>query len=371
MATSDLALVRSLITEPRLRPYLEEAAGDESTALELYAWNVRLSAACMEVLALLEVMLRNAVDRELAAYAREESSRLPWFMCSWVAGESAENVAREIDIVRSRLRKISPYHDSRDQIIAGVGFGFWTDLFKGQHDELWRSALHRAVPGTPGSRRKHVISKLERLRVFRNRIAHHDSLLAQDVLFLLREMLTLAEWIDPSARSWLESHERVNDVYQQRPIMPIDTLIVPADRAWPLYESVFAYVCPPGRRFRPVRYIAFYADKQIKREVPAILHRRDDVVWTDAEASRLAALTGDEHRNDRKIAEVIRASRMSTWREGRYQVFLLSRPGDVRHITLSDEIPHLATGRGSAFVQRHRYASKHSLQSAVDTSQVH
>ncbi|WP_223885328.1 hypothetical protein [Nocardia colli] len=117
------------------------------------------------------------------------------------------------------------------------------------------------------------------------------------------------------------------------------------------------------------KYIAFYADKEIKPAVARILHHRDNVEWSSAEATRLSGLTGDSHRNDRKIGAAINASLASpTWSDGRYQVFILSSTGHPGHIELKAAIPHLPCGRGRAFVQRHRYVSHHALQSAKDTS---
>jgi hypothetical protein len=159
-------------------------------------------------------------------------------------------------------------------------------------------------------------------------------------------------------------------IHKRRPVTPIDTLIVPARDAWTLYQTNKAYVCPAGRNFRPCKYMAFYADKEIKPDVARILHRRDNVTWTVTEASRLAALTGDEYKNDRKIAAVIACCLGNGWAPGRYQVFLLSSPGSPEHVKLGSPVPHLPTGRGKAFVQRHRYVSHHTLRSAKDTSEV-
>ncbi len=82
--------------------------------------------------------------------------------------------------------------------------------------------------GYPSGSRKNVIVALERTRKFRNRLAHHDSLLAQDILLELDTMLSLVEWIDPDARIWLDGIQRVTKVYTERPVAPVDTLVVPA-----------------------------------------------------------------------------------------------------------------------------------------------
>lgn len=57
--------LRAYITEPRLRPYLQTCDGDLSLALDLYAWNTRMAAACLPMLSQTEILLRNALDEQL------------------------------------------------------------------------------------------------------------------------------------------------------------------------------------------------------------------------------------------------------------------------------------------------------------------
>lgn len=117
--------------------------------------------------------------------------------------------------------------------------------------------------------------------------------------------------------------------------------------------------------FRDVERIAFHHDGEVKAAVPAIVHRRDQVEWTPGAAARLSAsLDGD----DRRIAEVIRASRARGWHEGRYQVFLLTRDGDSRHRDLSADLPDERAGDGAAFTRVQRYTSLRFLQAAETTA---
>lgn len=306
----------------------------------------------------LEVLLRNTLDRTMAAHCRESAVGIPWFLLPTPGGAA---VAEQVDTVRERLRARG--QENRHQIVAGLSFGFWSGLLGTKYEELWRQGLRHAFPYGDG-RRKQVAVAAERVRKFRNRLAHHDSMVRVDVPFELRQILELAGYIDPAAALWLSSISRVMEVYRERPFLPEDTVVVPARDAWPLYEQVQAYVCQVGRNFRPVERIAFYADQEIKREIPQIVHRRDDVEFSDAEIDRLQ--TGD--RNDKRVARVIDTARTAQWTAGRYQVFLLSRVGDPAHRQLSATVPHQTGGRGSAFVQRQRYVSLHGLETASTTA---
>jgi hypothetical protein len=55
------------------------------------------------------------------------------------------------------------------------------------------------------------------IRRFRNRVAHHDCLLGQDVAGRVDEMLRIVGWIDPEARAWFETRARVAELAAQMP----------------------------------------------------------------------------------------------------------------------------------------------------------
>lgn len=62
----------------------------------------------MEVLAYLEVLLRNAIDRELTKFADESRRGLPpWFMLPSVNGPSHNEITTAVETTRGRLRGIS------------------------------------------------------------------------------------------------------------------------------------------------------------------------------------------------------------------------------------------------------------------------
>ncbi|MGK8465973.1 hypothetical protein [Nocardia cyriacigeorgica] len=351
--------VWGLLSEHRLDPFLRVADGDREAALALYAWSSRTAAVSFEVVGHLEVLLRNALDRELRAHFDEVSTGIPWFLMPVPDGA---DLSVAVEAVRMRLRPMN--RELRHQIIAGLSFGFWTGLLGRKYEQLWRDCLHRAFPYSTGQR-KQLAAAVEGVRKFRNRLAHHDSLLNVDVPFEIRRVLEVAGYIDVSAAKWLQQVSTAMDQYAKRPIAVADTVVVAAKDAWPLYQRSFAYVCQPGRFFRPVDRLAFYVDSRIQVDIPRIQHRRDNVDWSPGSADRLRA---SPDPMDRKIARVIDQSRSEGWTGGTYQVFLLTRPGDPAHRQLVNALPHNGVGRGSAFTQRQRYVSLHALETATTTS---
>lgn len=357
--TDDAALpdIRSAVSEPRFAPYLREAGDDVEAALKLYKWSAEMSSAAYELIAHVEVFMRNAIDLALAQRYQDEECGIPWFLREPPLDAEA---MRRVAEVRERLR--AQNRESRHQILAGLSFGFWAGMLGSKYEEEWRVSLRHAFPGGDGTRKQAVLL-VDAIRKFRNRLAHHDSILGLDIPFELQRVHALAALLGNEKAEWLRATDRATRVYGDRPVTRVDTVVVAARHAWPLYEQERAYVCQAGRWFRPVTRLAFYADQEIKTDVPLIRHRRDNVEWTEEHAKELEA--GD--RDDRKIARVIRASRRMEWTAGVYQVFLLTRPQDPNHRELPGVLPHRATGRGSAFTQRQRYVSLHALETATTT----
>ncbi|MFI5926174.1 hypothetical protein ACIA3K_09305 [Micromonospora sp. NPDC051543] len=355
------------VSSGRFRSYLDAAGGDHSRACELYEWNVALSAASFEAFHYVEVVVRNAIDLAMQRHFNEAGRGIPWFLLPISTNKAVQDsIDQSVLQVRVRLRNENSSKEKRDQVIAGLSFGFWVNLLGPKHEQLWREAIHKAFPHSSGKRHD-VVTALERLRVFRNRLAHHDSLLAADVPFRLTQMIDVLGWADPDAATWLANNERVSQVHAARPSPRHDTVVVPARDAWGLYESAYAYVCQAGRSFQPVEYLAFYSQQQIHTEVPKILFRLDNVDWSVGEINRLRA-TGQAR--DARVADIIAASRKLGWTDGRYQVFGLTGPGAEGHLSLPQPVPHLARGRGSAFTQGQRYIVRDRLRRATTTMDI-
>jgi len=334
---ADTDAVLNLIPAPRLAPYLALTGGDPARALALYEWGAHVAAAAFEDVAHLEVLLRGSMDGVLRAHFREAERGIPWFL-SPVPGVEYAVVAS--GYVRERLRQEG--RETRDQIVAAMSFGFWSGMLGPGYEELWRSCLHRAFPGSSG-RRSEVAAAAEGVRRFRNRIAHHDSVLNIDFPFEVRQVAALAGFVDPAAGRWLERRSRTMDVYSRRPVTTDDTLVVSGPGALPLYERSRAHVARAGRAFPGVEYLAFRVDGAIAPEIPRVLLRRDNVEWTERGAIRLRR-TRDPW--DRRIAETIEASLGDGRNEGRRQVFLLTAPGEPGHRSLPGALPAPATVPG-------------------------
>ncbi len=127
---------------------------------------------------------------------------------------SAQGMGRVREVL-GRLER-EGYPRERSRIIAGLPFSFWKGLFARRYEELWRARLRGAFPGA-GLRRE-ILEPLTNLHLWRNRIAHHDSLLDQNLGRRLEEMAGVANAIDPACGEWLATHTEMTALLKQRPV---------------------------------------------------------------------------------------------------------------------------------------------------------
>jgi hypothetical protein len=87
--------------------------------------------------------------------------------------------------------------------------------FAGRCERLWVTRLRHGFPGA--NLRRDVERPLTRVHLWRNRIAHHDSLLNQRNDFRYVEMVQVATFIDPDAAAFLRRNSDMLTVLRQRP----------------------------------------------------------------------------------------------------------------------------------------------------------
>jgi hypothetical protein len=208
------ALEKALSTE-RLSTYLAAASGDHAAALRLYVWNTEISAALYGPLQALEIIVRNAFHRELAAVygpAWYDNPRVP------LTPPARARVDDAKDVLRRANRPLDP-----GRIVAELSFGFWERLLThgppgklNYEMALWRPALHRAFPNAR-RRRSDVHKPFPGLRDLRNRIAHHEPIFSRPLAQEYQTIIDVIGWICADIRNWVLHHSTVPDVLAGRP----------------------------------------------------------------------------------------------------------------------------------------------------------
>ncbi|MEO6038000.1 MAG: hypothetical protein ABIQ93_06255 [Saprospiraceae bacterium] len=160
-----------VLSRGRLRRYLVACFYNRHRALNLYRANIRLSGKFLQVVCIVEIALRNAIDRHY----------LDRYKNDWVISQTNHGgyLARpECENSRLNAQKAinkQGEHYSHDRTIAELNFGFWRYAFGPKEFAAAGSTLLEIfLNRPPGINQKEVFDRLGEINNIRNRIAHHD-----------------------------------------------------------------------------------------------------------------------------------------------------------------------------------------------------
>jgi len=205
------ARIRDAVSPERLQPYLDALPGDLVAAHRLYAWNIEVSAAFYGPLHWLEVILRNAMHRQLT----ELFGRPDWWTTTRV--NLHPNALRDLTVAKGKLRdRHKPVTPGR--IVAELPFSFWVGLLgKGRdyEQQLWRPQLHLAFPRYHGMRSP-LHHDLDAMRLLRNRIAHYEPIHRRHLAADYDTIMRLIGYISADVAEHVGSLDRVPTVLARR-----------------------------------------------------------------------------------------------------------------------------------------------------------
>lgn len=196
-----------LFSAERLKRFYAAAYQDEAEAAELYAANIRLSESLYPSLAVAEVVLRNAVHRQLKYLYQTED----WYL---LIGDESDGLPE----FQPRIDKATEYivkrreQVSADKIVAELTFGFWVSLFNSSYEDvLWKQLRLTFAHLPKADRQRSTVSVvLNAVRTLRNRVYHNEPICWQlDVLVReYKQIRQLIGWIDPQLLAWLDPLDR-------------------------------------------------------------------------------------------------------------------------------------------------------------------
>lgn len=210
------------IGSSRLHLYVQHCGGDHVRAVELYRWNARLAASFWLDLGHLEVALRNALDLKMRQIYTTHGVESEWLDDpTGVLGRDVRGKGhdaqpyKDIAIARRRVQK-NKKTPTRDQIISETSFGLWHQLVSRKQMRFWPD-LVGAFPHAPSRDQLVVSEPVSRLRLFRNRIAHHHRIWALDGPARHQDLITVAGYIDPELATWIKAGSSVQQLLAQQP----------------------------------------------------------------------------------------------------------------------------------------------------------
>lgn len=200
--SADGPWVERWLSKPRFAVYVRAGGDDRARAIALYQWNAATAQAFGLDLGHLEVALRNAYDTAITTRWRGSQHwlldpaspvRLPL-----IRSGTDHNARRRIQIAEASDRAGGPTA-TPGKIIAELPFGFWRFLSSAsRQSSLWMPYLRYAYPR--GTARVTIDKAVAELNHIRNRIAHHEPLLARDLAADHAQLLHLVELLNPSWR---------------------------------------------------------------------------------------------------------------------------------------------------------------------------
>jgi hypothetical protein len=186
------------LSKERLNRYLAMGHGDRKKAIQFYEMNNVVSESLFGVIRGLEVCVRNSYHQ---VFMKACHNREDWYNHFFTQFQSWEQDS--INKVRKGLhdRKVK---ETPPRMVALLGFGFWCGLTSKSYDAcFWVPFLYKAYPNKKLGRRD-VSDRLEKIRLLRNRIAHHQSILDHDLSQEHKDILETIGWICPHTMKWVE-----------------------------------------------------------------------------------------------------------------------------------------------------------------------
>jgi hypothetical protein len=204
-----IVMLLKVIGSDRLQSYLAAQNGDVTESIRLYTWNIEASCAVLGAYSALEVGVRNAMHRELGRMFDRED----WWEAAPLRRNEVEQI-REAEAYLQRRKGIDNW--SAGHVVAELKASFWESLLVNRyHATLWEQGLKNAFPRYHG-RRSDLRDRMERLRLLRNRAAHHEPIFARDLRVDDLYMSDLAGFIARELQEWVTSHSRLAAIIDHR-----------------------------------------------------------------------------------------------------------------------------------------------------------
>lgn len=214
------------IGEARLQRLLTDTRGDLALAHELFEWNVRASGAAMEAIHVFELVLRNAIDRELRIWNAAMAGTPDWALRPHPYLLRALNQT-ELTKAATRARRIATEHNRpvrHDDALAQMSLGMWRYILPSKSNKskqkLWAVSIKNAFPAWPGDwPAESIVARVSNVHGLRNRVAHLEPLHRYDLRRVRRDMRSVCHAIGPDVARFFVQTERLLPVIEAKPAL--------------------------------------------------------------------------------------------------------------------------------------------------------
>lgn len=208
---NEFRLLSQSMSRQRLEEYLRHVDGCENRALDLYHWNLEISAGMIIPLGVTEVVIRNAIVEAIENQYNKE-----WF--------NSKGIIRSLGLQYPKKQKTK--FKNSGQLITKQTFSIWNNfLISRSHKKLWDSHFHNSFPNAPTNQPNEVLRKLlfkalDELRYVRNRVAHHEPIYKRKLEEDIKRIDWIIRWRCNVTADWLSSVNPVPSLMSRRPGKP-------------------------------------------------------------------------------------------------------------------------------------------------------
>ena len=218
--------ILTYLSNPRMATYLGRCNGDEGRALALYRANAEVGGSAYTAIHYFEIILRNALDRELRRWNEAARATREWTITPSPVLESVLTMKRLRAARRDADRAVQGRRTvTHDDVVARFTLGIWRNMLPTHRNPwkqtLWHEALQHAFANRQDIRPEQIATSVSIVYDFRNRVAHHEPIFRLDLRGKRRAMRDVLNSISPTARRWFVEHEplsaALDDFYAEWP----------------------------------------------------------------------------------------------------------------------------------------------------------
>jgi hypothetical protein len=199
------------ISADRFQRFVVEAKGDRHLAIAFYRLNLGISAEFLPGLHLWEVCLRNRLDAILVArYGPQWPSAVIDRRREFKAGHIA-SVRKAVQIAcNGRFDFAAP----RGRVITELGAGFWVAMLSRAYASRLglRPSAADVLPNLPNMPIEETHRIADRIRMLRNRIAHHEPVIWVDLQVAYEDLGTMLGGMSQSALACFDVERRLSEI---------------------------------------------------------------------------------------------------------------------------------------------------------------
>ncbi|GAO31439.1 hypothetical protein JCM15548_13799 [Geofilum rubicundum JCM 15548] len=207
-------IVETIISKERLQPYLNLHSDNYKKAITHYKANILISESFYPIISMLEVGLRNSIDRQLSRKFNSEK----WYEDIEFIKIASRHQINKISEARANIQSAKK-EVTTGRIISELTFGYWTSLFDTKFETILWKNLRFSFPNCPKNQRKRktISSKLNGIRKFRNRIFHHEPI-SWNLIALnsyKEDIIEAINWLDKDLLKWLDELNHVDMIIEK------------------------------------------------------------------------------------------------------------------------------------------------------------